>query len=647
MILPIVVLASFVNSPTMGSGLPDDPCPALIAGREWEPIRIKVLMGATDKIDAGQSAILTSGLLPRAVAFWQKSMRIRRTWSPVRLVRTCLRMVGEICVDWQTKETCGHTVVPDELLGHPFASHPSGLPFEYNPGPGEARADFVVFVTATSAFPGWEHFLAYANTCAMDECGRPIMGHVNINPNFFTERNADGQISTLIHEIAHALGFMADFAQWRLPDGSRRNLNPRTVAYSVITDEAGGLVRALFGRFSSSRENVHLSNYTFPTGVVESLAIRGFGAGSTCRCPIDPNKRYTDDDLTDCLTNPGNCAFAITTPRVKAAAREFFDCDTLNGMELENQVRDLRNILNPHWKTRLVGGEIMNSDIPLKAPYVSPMTFAFFEDSGWYQMDYSMTSTPVRGATWGYKQGCAFVKDKCVSDATGEVQRPPMFPNSFCGIAGPHCSADAKGTAGCWRAAGPSPSASLRQYEYRGGLGSSNSLYDFCPVFPSLGADHPLLRSAPGWLSSSTRCLMEGIKYPWGEMGSTLVPTSTTVKCLGGHPQSYEVSTDERLRGVCVEQGQVLAYPDIFSRNTKALICSSPALICAQFRYPHLPAFSPANQQIDGVDSPDLPLDSISLLLNIAPIPSAAPPGGTDLPQSTTLPLSASTPLLG
>ena len=608
-----------------GSAMPEDTCPALIAGREWEPISIKVLMGVTDGMDSAALEALTTEVLPRAVGFWEKSMRIRRTGSPVRMGRTCLFKMRGVCIAELPQETCGHTAVPDKLLGSLDVYTRLGVR-SYPEGEGEAGADFVLIVTAIS-HPRTDDMLyvGYANICAVDECGRPTMGFVNVNANLFSKRDSNSIISSLVHELSHALGFMTTHLHdWRLADGSRRNGVPKWVPYSVETDTEGNIVRVKAGDHKNVKKRELI--YRLPIGVVESLATRGFGKGSTCRCPIDPHTPISEADLTECLVNRGNCAFAITTPKVKAAAREFFDCDELEGMELENQ-NDIGSLyfLDSHWKARLVYGEIMSSHTrPSTTPFVSAMTFAFFEDSGWYQMDYSMTSTPVRGATWGYKAGCAFVQEKCINDETGEVQRPPIFPNAFCAVDTIQCSGDGKRIGRCApRAATPPSFSVLPQYQYNNGLGSLDRLVDFCPVLTDeMSADdsHELF--------PSKRCLMGGWKLAddddSGEMVRSLIQTETSIQCVGG--QSYEVSSaDGQVRGVCIEQGQVLTYPNIYSEGTRYIVCTSPAIICAQFRYPHLPASSPANQQVDGVDSPYLPLDSAPLVLNITPIATYAP----------------------
>jgi hypothetical protein len=66
--------------------------------------------------------------------------------------------------------------------------------------------------------------------------------------------------------------------------------------------------------------------------------------------------------------------------------------------------------------------------------HISPLTFAFFEDSGWYKMDYSYATTLVEGAFWGYKAGCDFVQNKCIDPGTGDLVNSVTHDREFCSI---------------------------------------------------------------------------------------------------------------------------------------------------------------------------------------------------------------------
>jgi hypothetical protein len=51
-------------------------------------------------------------------------------------------------------------------------------------------------------------------------------------------------------------------------------------------------------------------------------------------------------------------------------------------------------------------------------------------NSGWYTPDYSKATKLRKGANWGYKQGCAFATQKCISGTfTGQGA-----PSHFCTV---------------------------------------------------------------------------------------------------------------------------------------------------------------------------------------------------------------------
>lgn len=125
--------------------------------------------------------------------------------------------------------------------------------------------------------------------------------------------------------------------------------------------------------------------------------------------------------MNDCGdgSDPRKCVTKMVTPRVEAAAQLYFGCDTLQGAELENQVRcsssssrvwqlcplagvgshtsRLGVVLSEpfpqpttpcvaygsHWEQRLFMDSVMSSTMGHN-PKLNPITLAMFEDSGWY-----------------------------------------------------------------------------------------------------------------------------------------------------------------------------------------------------------------------------------------------------------------------
>ena len=105
-----------------------------------------------------------------------------------------------------------------------------------------------------------------------------------------------------------------------------------------------------------------------------------------------------------------NTSIVITANVVKAA-REHFGCETLEGMELENEAA------GTHWEQRIVGREAMNSYTALNS-VVSKISASLLEDSGWYKVD--LSSKNIMEFQWGKGQGCDFVGKPCL--AGGKAQ---------------------------------------------------------------------------------------------------------------------------------------------------------------------------------------------------------------------------------
>jgi leishmanolysin len=98
-------------------------------------------------------------------------------------------------------------------------------------------------------------------------------------------------------------------------------------------------------------------------------------------------------------------AWLLNSPRVVEAAREYFDCPTLEGLELEDNLEDGKP--GSHWDERNLREEIMTpvADYGFGEPRISKMTLAVFHDMGVYFPNYAK----ARDSAYGKGQGCDFV----------------------------------------------------------------------------------------------------------------------------------------------------------------------------------------------------------------------------------------------
>ena len=126
------------------------------------------------------------------------------------------------------------------------------------------------------------------------------------------------------------------------------------------------------------------------------------------------------------VTNPtieeivnGATRTLLATPKVLKYAKDHFGCQSLTGVELENQGGE--GSAGSHWEARIMLGDYMiSTDYPELV--VSDITLAVFEDSGWYGVNY------YTGGLFktGKGEGCNFLQRKCIS---GEKT---SFPLDFC-----------------------------------------------------------------------------------------------------------------------------------------------------------------------------------------------------------------------
>ena len=572
---PLVLALVSGYTPRDLSRLASDTCISQIAGKDdvWDNIRISVRdvtqpESHYSKRDREALVLLRTVVIPDVVSFWQRSMKVRPVEGNLRVVSD-RDLYGKR--SGKTSE-CGHVAIPKDLID----------------GAGLSNTDLVLLVDISNSddcsrgtLSGGK--LASALACRRDACGRPLMGAVQIclspiDPE--TDESVQQLYTTISHELTHVFGFTEfSLPLLRAPNGVPRvPFSQKKSVYYTCNIDKFGLPRVDWDvDYSSNKyDSQKLYRYDFLPGVVESIA--NSRVGNTCRCPFDQNHTYTSQDIEYCLTHRHECAFAITTPTVRAMSRWFFDCPTLPGAEWENQPTDSASsvdchILDPHWKARLFNGEYMiaaSSKWEIVS-YVSPLTWAFLDDTGWYRMNYEMTSSLTKGVTWGFKSGCDFVNTHNPSSS------------EFCkkDFSKPICSADATEKVFCGVSSEEVPSM------YKSNVNGFFANMDYCPVMFGVSLKQDCLATesesvfygSEDILGQSSRCL------------NRLLPRNdregvcTQVKCNGTF--AYTVST--QIGGTltifptaCKFAGQVL------KTKTFEIECADPQIICHDFAMPHV-----------------------------------------------------------
>ena len=122
-------------------------------------------------------------------------------------------------------------------------------------------------------------------------------------------------------------------------------------------------------------------------------------------------------------------------PTVIEKAKEYFGCDNLEGVELENYGKSSWDYPSSHWDSRMVLYDFMTSYIPLAATY-SPMTLAVLADSGWYEINWEYAQI----STYGRNKGCGWINKKCIVGGVAQFDEfcdllSPTTESSLCGTA--------------------------------------------------------------------------------------------------------------------------------------------------------------------------------------------------------------------
>ncbi|KAG7330970.1 hypothetical protein KOW79_004939 [Hemibagrus wyckioides] len=356
--------------------------PRLTKRSSEKELKIEIVYDSSlDVLDKDKSSLVKEKLFPQAIDYLQKAFRVRREAGPVLLSRQCAtnqylrkkdephRYCQEACANI-TK--CGPVIVPEQHLQQCRVCSETGKSCGPNgppDGEGVKGADFVLYVSGvTTERCGQENIVAYAAYCQLEaELDRPIAGYANLCPNMISTQpqEFEGMLSTVKHEIIHALGFSAGlFAFYHDDDG--KPLTPRFASGLPAFNESLGL-------YQWSDKVIKRATRTWD--------IRG---GQMIQHEVH----------------------LMVTPRVVEEARRHFHCSSLEGMELENQ-GGMGTELN-HWEKRLLENEAMTGSHTQNRVF-SRITLAIMEDTGWYRANYSM----AENLEWGKGLGCDFVTKSC------------------------------------------------------------------------------------------------------------------------------------------------------------------------------------------------------------------------------------------
>lgn len=350
-----------------------------------------------------------------ALARFSALLRVTPTSGNLFAYRECTEpWPNGNCKTVNTAPTCGYFSLSDsDMLGMQvfYPSNSSTSSSIAATGSGVPNADVVILVTALSN-DCKASTLAFASHCQLASNDRPTFGFINFCPSQIPTSVSAADyadfLSTVLHELTHVLVFSSTL-------------------FPLFRDDAGQArtPRNLLGKPA----NAYTSTFVCPDSVsVASPSTISYSSERDMSCSWGSATTWATANIPYGSSGkmPNDCVARISTPRVASAAQEFFDCNTLNGAELESQDTSECFVQGSHWDARSLASELMAaySYNLYTGSKISPITLAVFEDSGWYTVAYEFGDRWIAGKDWGFKQGCAFATQKCTASNAGS---PPHF----------------------------------------------------------------------------------------------------------------------------------------------------------------------------------------------------------------------------
>eukprot|EP00577_Skeletonema_sp_RCC1716_P002999 CAMPEP_0113385332 /NCGR_PEP_ID=MMETSP0013_2-20120614/7408_1 /TAXON_ID=2843 ORGANISM="Skeletonema costatum, Strain 1716" /NCGR_SAMPLE_ID=MMETSP0013_2 /ASSEMBLY_ACC=CAM_ASM_000158 /LENGTH=907 /DNA_ID=CAMNT_0000268077 /DNA_START=81 /DNA_END=2804 /DNA_ORIENTATION=+ /assembly_acc=CAM_ASM_000158 len=431
--------ASTTTNTDTTSNTDEEPPPTTTTNKKeeeedpFQPIRIQFDTTALDEqastFNAPKIAFVKTVILPRMRDFWSAALSV----VPVQenLFVSTSELQGRIyCGDSEFSK------VPNDHISN-------GVP----------NADLILYVSGapSTRFCG-PSTLAVAVACNFDQFDRPTAGAINFcldqikldEYGSASESVIDDNVDVAIHEAAHVLGMSSN-------------------SYRFFWDPDTGDVRT-------------------PRPFQERDVICVNGKEQTLILP-DPNT------MKFFIANNGQRYASIVTPKVATVARNQFDCQELNGAQLENQPTGEGSCTGDHWDERLFYSEALSGVISPTTNVLSPLTLALLEDSGWYKANY----TKSNNSPWGLGVGCDFISGLClIGGGDGRDGELPSYSQGF------FCNKAS--SRGCSPALSHKMACTMIDYSLRGGdymppetlqyfskaeIGGPREA-DFCPVYGSV-----------------------------------------------------------------------------------------------------------------------------------------------------------------
>jgi hypothetical protein len=339
----------------------------------YKPMRIRfetaALDSRRDSDNAAKIDFIKNKILPTTAEFWATALSVVPVSGNLRVSTSEL----------DNREYCGDsefTRVPSEHIST-----------------GVTNTDLLLYVSGTNSSRFCSGTtLVVAVACNFDQFDRPTVGAINVcldqidwdSDGTASDAIVQDNVDVAIHEVAHVLGHSSNSYRfyWDADTGKERTARPfesRTV--------------------------------TCVDNVQRNLIL-----------PDDSTMKFSQADN-------GQRYASIVTPKVRAVARNQFDCPSLEGAKLENQPTGSDSCTGDHWDEHDYYPEALSGVISPTTNILSHLTLALMEDSGWYRANYTQGAM----LPWGLGAGCDFVNAPCLTtDSSGGVSIPEYSRGYFC-----------------------------------------------------------------------------------------------------------------------------------------------------------------------------------------------------------------------
>ncbi|CAH8857677.1 unnamed protein product [Trichobilharzia szidati] len=293
--------------------------------RSTKPSRLKFSVFYTDVFNRLPEAQKLRKLVEDATKFWQKALTVKNPGDEKQLVkRYCddnyyytvsgnnsLYCVNSNC---NRKAMCGSLEVPDQYAAECYEQHNNLLYRYYTNGSGIPGNGYVLIVDAEESDLCIGSTAAFAASCHMDpRTDRPNVGYMNLCPSQMDLTYPAGKAlpGIMIHEIGHALGFTSSSFPF-MRDSYGRPRTPRDWHNKpMYKDEYG--------------------EYIPSTNTIRNIRRRWISAAGNYTKTIG----------------------SFVTPKILEAARRYFNCHTLDGVDLEHY--NIIGSVGSHWATKILG----------------------------------------------------------------------------------------------------------------------------------------------------------------------------------------------------------------------------------------------------------------------------------------------------